>query len=688
MRAAIEQCLWSPAELGPALAWLVSPHSAAQRASAIPPIEADTDLPDALAASASHLNLVVTGITCAVGDIAACLSAAAPLAVPVPGSQHALFVVHAGARHAYLASPTGQRTKVTLDELIDALLASERARMEGGLSALQLELGRDAQYIGQRLLLQAGADEPLFLGWALEPARRTQGMARLLMRAAIGLVATHLLQYSLWIASWVALVMVLVSPGNPASLLTTWIATLASALLLLPVESALEQRLAARVGIAVKRRLLVDALNADKRYVGTLGLGQMIAQALESHHVDEVASRGAIRFTLALIDAMLITLAYALAVSADGLLLLFLVVVSWGMYRGVSYYRHAVVHLRANLAVTGVHTEQLVGHRTRKALLEIDEWNADEDRSIASYHESGKRLDDAFLRIALLPRAWVVLAMLVVLMTLFRAGGDSAGVTSITMVGFVIATFAALQSITLGASEAIRAWVSFKQVDTLAGQRPPGSTDTSLRLPDDAGEVICRGLNYNYPRSLTPVLNNVSLTIAAGERVLLSGRSGSGKSTLAAIVAGRIQQDSGVVLSAGVDRHIAGMARWRSLVCHVPQQGANHVLTETFAFNLLLGRPWPPTRQDMAEAAAVVAALGLDGLLERMPAGMMQMLGEGGWNLSQGEKARLFIARGILQRAQLLIADEVLSPLDAHTALQTLTALEQHCDRLLLIAHA
>ena len=43
------------------------------------------------------------------------------------------------------------------------------------------------------------------------------------------------------------------------------------------------------------------------------------------------------------------------------------------------------------------------------------------------------------------------------------------------------------------------------------------------------------------------------------------------------------------------------------------------------------------------------ARLGLDALLERMPAGMMQMVGEGGWALSQGEKARLFIARGILQ---------------------------------------
>jgi len=46
------------------------------------------------------------------------------------------------------------------------------------------------------------------------------------------------------------------------------------------------------------------------------------------------------------------------------------------------------------------------------------------------------------------------------------------------------------------------------------------------------------------------------------------------------------------------------------------------------------------------------------------------------------------IARGILQRPQLLIADEVLSPLDANTATKTLDALERHSDRLVLIAHS
>jgi ATP-binding cassette, subfamily B, bacterial len=123
-------------------------------------------------------------------------------------------------------------------------------------------------------------------------------------------------------------------------------------------------------------------------------------------------------------------------------------------------------------------------------------------------------------------------------------------------------------------------------------------------------------------------------------------------------------------------------------VCYVPQAGSNHVVTETFAFNLLLGREWPPSPRDLEDALSVARALGLDALLERMPAGMMQMVGEGGWALSQGEKARLFIARGILHGARLLIADEVLSPLDATNAMKTLDALERHDGGLMLIAHS
>lgn len=56
--------------------------------------------------------------------------------------------------------------------------------------------------------------------------------------------------------------------------------------------------------------------------------------------------------------------------------------------------------------------------------------------------------------------------------------------------------------------------------------------------------------------------------------------------------------------------------------------------------------------------------LGLDDVLKRMPAGMLQMVGETGWQLSHGEKSRLYIARALLQRAALINLDESFASLD------------------------
>ncbi len=95
-----------------------------------------------------------------------------------------------------------------------------------------------------------------------------------------------------------------------------------------------------------------------------------------------------------------------------------------------------------------------------------------------------------------------------------------------------------------------------------------------------------------------------------------------------------------------------------------PQFHENHVLAETFAFNLFLGRPTVLGPADFEEAQAICDELGLGPVLERMPAGMLQMVGETGWQLSHGERSRLYIARALLQNAELVILDESFAALD------------------------
>src|SRR5262249_4887784 len=150
---------------------------------------------------------------------------------------------------------------------------------------------------------------------------------------------------------------------------------------------------------------------------------------------------------------------------------------------------------------------------------------------------------------------------------------------------------------------------------------------------------------FRHASRAADVLSGADLVIRPGDRVLIQGPSGSGKSTLASLLTGMQMPKRGLVLARGLDMSCLGEAGWRARVSSAPQFHENHVLTESFAFNLLMSRNWPPRREDLEEARAVCEELGLGPLLGRMPAGLFETVGETGWQLSHGEKSRLFIAR-------------------------------------------
>jgi ATP-binding cassette, subfamily B, bacterial len=127
--------------------------------------------------------------------------------------------------------------------------------------------------------------------------------------------------------------------------------------------------------------------------------------------------------------------------------------------------------------------------------------------------------------------------------------------------------------------------------------------------------------------------------------------------------------------------------RGQRRVAAAPQFHENHVLTGSFAFNLLMGRRWPPRIEDFVEAKAACDELGLSDLLERMPAGFDQLLGETSWQLSHGERSRLYIARALLQDGELLILDESFAALDPENLRLALECVLSRAQTLLVIAH-
>jgi ATP-binding cassette subfamily B protein len=223
-------------------------------------------------------------------------------------------------------------------------------------------------------------------------------------------------------------------------------------------------------------------------------------------------------------------------------------------------------------------------------------------------------------------------------------------------------------------------------VSSVSQERLPSAAPSFSKAPATV-RLRAHDLFFGYRDRAQPVLRGLSLDVRAGDQILLEGPSGGGKSTLGMLLAGSLAPDSGLLLLDGLDLETLGAAGWRRRVIIVPQFHENHVLLGTFAFNLLMGRGWPPRPEDIQEAEKVCRALGLGPLLDRMPGGLLQPVGETGWQLSHGERSRLYIARAILQEGDITILDESFGALDPKTLRRTLGYVLGELPTMVAIAH-
>ncbi len=199
-----------------------------------------------------------------------------------------------------------------------------------------------------------------------------------------------------------------------------------------------------------------------------------------------------------------------------------------------------------------------------------------------------------------------------------------------------------------------------------------GKLTTSIQLRD-----LC----FSYGDG-PPVLDHVSLDIAAGEKVALVGASGGGKTTLVQILLGLYLPSSGEVRFDGVPVARIGLDVVRDHVATVLQHPA--LLNDTVRMNLTLGRDHPEDRLWQALEIAQLAAT-----VRGMEHGLNTLIGRDGVRLSGGQRQRLAVARMVLTQPKVVILDEATSALDTTTESQLHAALQAFLkDRTtLIVAH-
>ena len=199
--------------------------------------------------------------------------------------------------------------------------------------------------------------------------------------------------------------------------------------------------------------------------------------------------------------------------------------------------------------------------------------------------------------------------------------------------------------------------------------------------------IRLNGVTAAYPGRHRPALDGVSLTIAPGDRIVLTGPSGAGKSTLLALLLRFIAPAAGTIELGddGADGDLAAIdiRQWRTQIAWVPQQP--YLFTGTAADNIALGQAGA-SRNAIGRAARLAGAADF---IEELPAGYDTPLGERGLRLSAGQRQRIALARAFLRDAPLLLLDEPAAHLDPAAARLIGTAIDTALpDRtVILVSH-
>ncbi|RIE15771.1 ABC transporter ATP-binding protein [Candidatus Cryosericum septentrionale] len=386
---------------------------------------------------------------------------------------------------------------------------------------------------------------------------------------------------------------------------------------------------------------------------------------------------------------LICALVFAIAINAKLAIILFIaipvLVAGISLIVGQAERFYKAVQAKID-AVNGTVEENLIGIRVVKAFVRGPHEKTKFKKSSDEFSDTAIRAGN--LVITIMPMMLLVLNAATIAVIWF--GGRMVGNQQLgtgELAGFISYVMLILQSVLMvstvlmmlarARASAERIIEVLDMIPSIADKEPALAADAAADVEEPTvqhGAIEFRNVNFKYAATGKGenVLSDINVTIQPGKFVALVGGTGSGKSTMVSLIPRLYDVSDGQVLVDGVDVRDYKLATLRSAIGVVLQQ--NVLFSGTIRENLMWGNA-AASQQEIEEAAQNAQA---HDFIMSFPNGYDTDLGQGGVNVSGGQKQRLCIARALLKKPHILIMDDSTSAVDSATEAKIRTSFREN----------